>query len=534
MYKVLIVDDESFIRRGLAHCMDWEAHGCELLGTANDGRQALETIAQAGADIVISDIHMENMTGLELVERLNKEYPAIKCILLTGIYEFNSVYQAIKYNVVDLVLKPTSPSRVQQAVSKAIQQIETEQQEQSMREQFVHQNDQNKRLKHAMMLSNIVDGHTPPGEVAQALDNVGLHLHHFAVITVLLWGINECTAPASFYEVEKMIYNYADQLFEDIPYYCGFTNGHSIYFVVDYPDAAPDAYQDIKHLCTDLYQTVDNLSDYNSTIGIGRLYQDPSKLPKTARESVKAANYALYDKESVPVVCVETMPAISTHTILDIKHHIDALNDAMDATDSAMAGEVLGILAQYFVDQKLSIDEVRNVCAIMVNLCIRQLWDHSLLESQVFSRDLYAEIMTCMHIEELYNLSAKAVDMTIRHLANQVQEPRNLIEQAETYIRKHYHEELSLTRIADAIHISPSYLSRVFKSKRGVSLSTYIQNVRVERAKELIVSTELRTYEIAEQVGIADPVYFSKLFKKVTGMRVRDYRDAQMEERPVQ
>jgi len=527
MYKVLIVDDESFIRRGLEHCMDWGQHDCELVDTACDGLDALEKIQRLEPDIVISDINMDRMTGIELMERLNTGYPYIKCILLTGICEFNNIYSAIKYNVVDLILKPTSPSRIQQAISKAINEIQAEERNKGMREQIDLQNEQNQRLKHAMMLSNIVDGHTPAEEVVEALEHVGLYLHHYCVVTVLLWGISAKTSSA-FYQLEKMVYSYADQLFEDVLYYCGFTNGHSIHFVIDYEDQPDDFIGLIRHLCIDLYKTIDNLTDYNSTIGISGCHQQAAELLYAAKESVKAANYALYDKEAIPVVLVKNMPPISNDTIVGIKQHVDALSDAIESADLSRANAVLENIKEYYAEQKLPIDEVRNISALVANLCIRNLWDHDLLDNGIFStnHELYRGIMECTHLEDLYELSAKVVELTIRGLMEISNEPKNLIEHVESHIKKYYQSDLSLTKIADKYHISSSYLSRLFKSKKNISLSTYIQNVRVEKAKELIAATDLRTYEIAEQVGIADPVYFSKLFKKVTGMRVRDFRGA--------
>ena len=85
MYKVLIVDDEVFIQRGLRICMDWAAYGCELIGTASSGEEALEMVRKNRPDIIISDIHMQNMSGLELIEQIGLQYPEIKTILFTGV-----------------------------------------------------------------------------------------------------------------------------------------------------------------------------------------------------------------------------------------------------------------------------------------------------------------------------------------------------------------------------------------------------------------------------------------------------------------
>lgn len=514
--------------------MNWNEYRCDLVGTATDGLDALSKIEMLEPDIVISDINMNYMTGLELIERLNRERPDIKCILLTGICEFNNVYSAIKYNVVDLILKPTSPSRIQQAISKAINEKEAEKRNRDMCRQIDQQSEQNQKLKHAMMLSKIVDGHTPAHEVAAALDNIGLHLHNYCIITVLLWGISEKNTPASFYQVEQMVCNYFDQLFEDVPYYCCFTSAHSIHFVIDYEEAPWDITSVIHHLCVDLYKIIDNLTDYNSSIGIGHFYQEVALIPKATKESVKAANYALYDKESIPVVLAENMPPISTGIIFGIKRHIDELSDAVETANLNSALQALDTLKQYYLEQKLSIDEVRNISTIVANLCIRHLWDYALLDNAVFStnHEFYKSIMECTHIEDLHNVSAEIAKLTIQELVAMANKPKNLIEYVENHIQKNYYTDLSLTKIASKFHVSSCYLSRLFKSKMNISLSTYTQNVRIEKAKELIAATDLRTYEIAERVGITDPVYFSKLFKSVTGMRVRDYRKSDSLENP--
>ncbi|MDY3618365.1 response regulator transcription factor [Agathobaculum sp.] len=335
MYKILIVDDGESIRTGLTVGVDWELLGCEVAGSVPDGSQALACIRQDVPDIVLSDISMEPMNGLDLCAAINEQYPQIKCILLTGFYDFDNACQAIKYGVVELLLKPTSPAKISAAVNRAIGKIKENSLTDILCSEIQHQAIENLALKRSMLL------------------------------------------------------------------------------------------QELKAYC--------------------------------------------------------------------ISHQVPFL-------------------------------ENYNICLYLLNVCFQQFLSYdipgfSLNEQYSFSKKLSG----CKTIDSMYLL----LESTI-HLVNSTVEikpkPSDLIGRVVSYIHANYASVLSLESIAGVFSISAGYLGRLFKSRMSVNLSNYIQQVRIEKAKELIVNTGLHTYEIAEAVGISDPVYFSKLFKKLTGCRVRDYR----------
>lgn len=525
LYKVLIVDDENFIRKGLVSCMDWAAWGCELIGAAENGEQAMELVRQNKPDIVISDINMEKMSGLELVEQLSFQYPEIKAILFTGIYDFNNVYNAIKFDVVDLILKPTSPGRIQQALTKAIYQIETENAAGDMRALIKRQSEQNLKLKQTMLIENLADGSSYGEGTAEALEAVGLTLHNFVMVTLLLYGAHE-QASASFQEAARTITGYIDLLFEDSGYYCVFTGTRSFHILQDFGEVTPHTLAEVRAVCADLSKTIDNLTEYFCTIGISAVHADPSLLHQAMTESVGAANYAAYDKDNASIVEYTRMPRLSSDTIGGLRTYLDQLSDAIERMQPEAAHGILREMTAYYPAHKIPFEEVRGVGILVADLCIRLLWDYNCVGGDAFSskHEAYKNMLQCKHADELQHDLTAIVDLTIRNLAARSDSSRSMIDRVESYIRRSYQEELSLEKIAARYHISPGYLSRLFKSKKEVSLTTFIQNVRIEKAKELIASTDMRTYEIAAAVGIPDPVYFSKTFKKATGMRVRDFR----------
>lgn len=524
MYKILIVDDEESIRTGLTVGVDWELLGCEVAGSVPDGSQALACIRQDVPDIVLSDISMEPMNGLDLCAAINEQYPQIKCILLTGFYDFDNACQAIKYGVVELLLKPTSPAKISAAVNRAIGKIKENSLTDILCSEIQHQAIENLALKRSMLLQNIFSGIDYGQDLPQLLAEADINLKRYFVVTILVDCLaREEDTPGFYSRTEQVVCKYIASVFRPLQYYIAHRADQCIRVVVEAESAPQDARADLHSRCRELSSMIDTLTDFYITVGISDPHTDASELYLASRESDNASRFIVYTADD-PVIEYAALPKVPDRIMGEIRALMDNLTEAIRRLDLRASAGLLQELKAYCISHQVPFLENYNICLYLLNVCFQQFLSYdipgfSLNEQYSFSKKLSG----CKTIDSMYLL----LESTI-HLVNSTVEikpkPSDLIGRVVSYIHANYASVLSLESIAGVFSISAGYLGRLFKSRMSVNLSNYIQQVRIEKAKELIVNTGLHTYEIAEAVGISDPVYFSKLFKKLTGCRVRDYR----------
>lgn len=524
MYKVLIVDDEESIRTGLSVSIDWRLLNCTVIGCAADGSEALELIRQSAPDIILSDISMEPMSGIELCKILTQEFPQIKCILLTGFYDFDHACQAIKYNVVELLLKPTSPSKIKAAVQRAISKIQENTITEILNAEIQQRAIENLSLMQSMLLQNIYSGVEYSDSLPHLLADANINLREFFVITIFVEAAEKEEPQAGFYSrTEQLICKYLPGIFGSAHYYVAFRGDQYIRIAIDIPPNCTSPEHDIHNDCHKLASMIDTLTDFYVTIGISALHDDIYELCRAAQESDNASHFAIYSIDD-PVIEYSSLPILSNEIKSEIKTLMDELSDSISRLDFKATDRLLDNLQTFCTLHRIPFLDSYNICLNLLNICFQQFFSYDILGFSSNEQLLYRQkLKNSSSIEAQYVVLRSAVSLISSALESK-STTSSLISSICCYIRSNYRTSLSLDSIAEVFSISPGYLSRIFKKQMNVNLSTYIQQIRIDKAKELILSTDLHTYEIAEAVGIADPVYFSKLFKKLTGLRVRDFK----------
>lgn len=503
-YSVMLVDNEPATPRGLMRLIDWEAHGCRVTSVAEDGRSAVRQIQESPPNIVITDIRMPEMDGLELCRWVREHYPATQLILLTGFPDFEYAQQAIQYQVVDFVLKPTTEETLSAAVKKACGRL---------RERDGRGGeDQSLLLERQMLLGEMIfNNRHSLLYTMNRLHELELDLTSYYVLSLCVLDRNR----------EESV-----QLRQAREFLTKCWSGYSLYFVsksdnccyavLNMPEgASPEA------LCVQTVETANLQMDFVLTAGISRLHHNPLHLQQAAREADDAQQFTLYSSQP-SVMCCENLPRLSDDTAQVLLRKLKLVETALENRSRDMTLKNLDGLFLFMREAKLPFSSMYQAAALLYNFCTSLLLSHNLSSGELPADCYGLQMGTAAELEtELRSFVLE----TLNRIGRTRENIDSIIYEAKQYIDQNYSANLSLDTLAAQVHLSASYFSKLFKREMGENLSTYIQNIRIERAKTLLLTTNKKAYEIADEVGICDPVYFSKIFKKATGFKPKDYRN---------
>uniref|UniRef100_UPI0006D02E65 response regulator n=1 Tax=Clostridium sp. NkU-1 TaxID=1095009 RepID=UPI0006D02E65 len=516
MLKVMIVDNETVIRKGLAHIIQWESLGCIVTAQAEDGVDALEQISRSQPDIVISDIRMPGMDGLDLAQEIFKHYPWIKVIILTGFPDFEYAKRAISYQVVDFVLKPVSLENLTEAIEKAKKQVLSAATGLQLKKELASKNEQNLELQREMFLRDLLrNSDISHLFLTNRLVSLKLNLTSYYVLRLDVAPLEEGDLSQHYLEQMKRILT---DCISDYKIYFIPTDLFVCYGILIAPSAYP-----VADKCFETFHILSSFPQFLLYIGISLHQNNPLDLEKAAEQANQAVQFAKHSPE-LPVVCINQVPPVPQTVMETIYHDLKALKTAVDYQNLEKAREILKRLFTGFYENRLPLDTVRSICVYIHQFCIGMVFQSD-GETSMEGSHLSAlkQLVASNSVASTEETMMVFMEHLLRH-AVPSDDAARIIHSVKSHIALHYGDDISLESLASMVHLSPNYLSRLFKKETGENLSIYIQDLRIEEAKTLLCTTSLKTYEVAERVGIPDPVYFSRIFKKKTGEKPKDYR----------
>lgn len=519
MYKVMIVDNEDAIRNGLVNCIRWETLGCEVPVQACDGIDALDQFRKSVPDILISDIRMPGMDGMELSDRVSAEYPHTKIIILTGFPDFDYAQRAIQYHVVDFVLKPTSVEGITKAIEKAKQRLSEESSTRNALEKLKDTSEQNLNLQKSLLVYDLIQrNHMSQLYVLNRMAQLGIDFAGYYLlrldITETEAGPQQSSLLAQVQSVLQDAVGSRDLLF--VP--CGDASCYA-------PVCVPENFE-IQDKCEETISIARSMLKTQLYIGISRYTDDAMKMAGAAAEANQAVQFSRYFSECT-AVRFESMPQIPQEITDRIFRELRSMQASVNRQDPQETEDILKRLFATVRKNHLPIEAVRNICLHIHQFCSNLLFRLN-TDENYFPESGMDALHRLMQSETVDDMESCMTAFTAHMFDRTDTDPvstDNIIRSIKAYISEHYAEDFSLTQISEHVYLSPSYLSKLFKRKTGENLSNYLQNFRIEQARVLLKTTDLKTYEIAEKTGIPDPVYFSRIFKKLTGLKPKDYRN---------
>lgn len=531
--KVFLVEDEMVIRNGIVKSINWEKEGYRLVGEASDGELAYPMILKEKPDILLTDIKMPFMDGLELSRLVKQELPDTKILIFSGYDEFEYAKEAIRIGVTEYLLKPVSSEQLLEVMRRISKQIEQDREEREMLRQYQEDMKENVERERQNFFSHVIRGEVSIGEAVKNGKKYGMDLSagFYSIILFKIFSTPEENI------VSEHIWKICEKIetkVDEIPYAYYFQRGIDGWVFLLTAESKEQMEERQKNLCDCLAEIMKNERKVEYFGGIGKSVERIRNLGQSFRDAER--------------IFAERFTRQSNQFLSGFEKMDVYKDDEFQIKDLGDVGK-----SREMIEKFLNNGTKEELEEFMDTYFIRMKEDklQSTLMRQYIIMDIYIVIMSfCEKIDAVnhdYQQETEKLKSTIQnmnsvseirsyitYMLNQAIELRDsiskkryadIIKAAEKMISEHYmSEEISLNSVADSVGMSPSYFSSVFSKESGKTFVEFLTETRMEKAKELLMCSALKTSEIGYEVGYKDPHYFSYIFKKTQGCSPKDYR----------
>lgn len=534
--KVFLVEDEMVIRRGIKNSIDWEKEGYIFCGEASDGELAYPMIIKEKPDILITDIRMPFMDGLELCKLVKEELPNIKILILSGYDEFDYAKEAIRLGVTEYLLKPISSGKLLEALNGVSESIRREKEDKDLVRKYMEEMRENTEHEKQKFFEQMIAGNL---SMADALEtgkkyemNLSAGMYNLLLFRFTL-GEENRKSRELLGEAEYAI----KKLTERLEYVFEFQRDVEGWAFLLMADNEEQMSERVKELSKDLEEIMKNYSTIAYFGGIGQPVARLRELEESFREAERALA-ARFTMELNRIISVEDIRmAQNVDTLDDIEitsfGEIEKTRTMLEKFLNNGAEDEIDEFVDVYINE-LPEENLKSVLMrqyiimdayiVMMSFCEKIEGIEGEMQAQ--SEELKNSMKTIQTLEEIKNYIRMLLKKIIG-VRDTISGRRysDIIEIAKDQIRKTYmSDEISLNTIAAEVGMSPSYFSSIFSKEMGKTFVEYLTEIRMDRAKELLMCSSMKTSEIGYEVGYKDPHYFSYIFKKTQNCTPKEFR----------
>ncbi len=510
-YKVFLVDDDRFVRKGLINLIDWEGCGFEVCAEADNGEDALEYIQLNNPDLVITDIKMPVLDGLELIKQIveSKNSPP-NFIIITGYSDFKYAQRAVKYSVHDFILKPVDKEEIEDTLKRVAEKHTKKLQVDRNRNNILATTAFNELItgeleeedRHDCMRKLNINQTSGMAYIIIEVNNIMIHstkIHE--VISDKIHGEN-LHSPTLFREHGNNRIGILIKSEEIHPF------GYSIL-------------QFSKMLKTQLMVSLNTAV----SIYVGKIVNDPDDIKETYETAVKTLQFKYLETIESPIIYGRTKVSAVNYIELDHTLYL-TLMEHIEENQISKIKQSIDKMFEQFLEKAFAKDAVRTSINRVVHEVVKTIQSMNGDEKDIPSLQIMLNWdnmpRTLQKIKEIF-LGFILEAATFLSQLNKDSGKLN-IHRIKKYVDSHYREELTLKSIANKFFMNPVYMGQLFKKTYGIYFKDYLLQVRMCEAKKNLRQTDMRIYEVAENVGFSNSDYFVTQFEKATGVTPTQYR----------
>lgn len=520
MYRLVVVDDEQAIRKGMCNYIAWDVMGFQVDADFEDGKETIEYLKDHQVDVLMTDIEMAEVSGLELARYVWENHLPVKVVILSGYREFEYARKAIEYNVEHYLLKPIRIDELQQVFGKIKKQLDESRQQQEK------QNDREREfqeflpeLQEQFWISLLVGGLRYKEKIMQKKELLCLDfdLDKPCAIVDVTMEINPDMSQM-YYQQRDNRYNLLNNIFgaDDQR-----LNYHPVYLTSDILKVIVTTHEEMsleefQNCLTEQLQKKKEAVSMLLTLEMGVSVEEFFSNMLDLAEHKYSLQMHVKEKDGEKIRLVQ-----EDHDRLQQKYRL--LMQTIDDSDfDALEGLVESL---FFEFRKFPLEELKRFLVDMFSMLSRKFMKMSTeLWQDVKAYMDYQQIMAAEDKKAVKHICLEMLRKTNLIMeSHQNQVTRSVVDRAMQYMREHYNEELSLEILADHYYLNPTYFSRIFRQYAGETFTDYLMELRMTKAQELLLMGKYRIYEVSQMVGYKSDKYFCRAFKQYTKLSPTEY-----------
>lgn len=537
-YRMMIVDDEVSTRSGLRDCFNWSVYGIEVAGEAGDGASGLELFHKLKPHIVLTDVKMPKMNGIEFARKIRELDANVKIVFISGYDDVDYLKSALRMDAVDYVLKPINRNEMAAVFDKVVKLADSEVEQREMLGRMNARLVQSLPLLRERFLARLLqDGGAQPGDVEKQLDFLELSFPREAVYSTILISLDdqeilfERLSPREVELTSFSIQNICQEIVSRYMHGYVFEHQKGEFAAIlcmkeeAEKDSLYEMLTEIKNSLDDFLQRLMNLS---ISIGVGSSVQQLEELCQSFGHAGDALHQKLFLGKN-RLIMIDQLDMSGDWDFRTVRKACDKLPALLKGSDeSAMMAYVDGLFKELLRNRRLNLKYCRLICLDLLLMTSQFLLDIDLVHEELDQAEetLRGGIMKLETIGDMKESLTGYLGLACRHFGERkTNKSRNVIERIKAVIEARFHENLTISDVAKEVYLTTTYVCLIFKQETGYTINDYLTKMRMEAATAMLKDPGRKLHDICYAIGYSEPSYFSKMFKKYTGLSPSEYRN---------
>jgi two-component system response regulator YesN len=535
----MIVDDEASTRTGLRDYFDWASYGIEVVGEAGDGAAGLELARKLKPHIVLTDVKMPKLNGIEFARRLKEQDEKVKIVFISGYDDVDYLKSALKMDAVDYILKPVNRNEISLVFDKVVKLADSEK---NQRELLSKMSAKLQRsiplLRERFLLRLLKEGSGNGGDLEGQIEFLELNLPLEGVYCTIIISIDDqeiLFESLSVREVELTTFSIQNICQEIVSRYM---QGYVFEYrkgefaaILCMPeeeaekDVLYEMLADIKSSLDDFLQRLMNIS---ISIGVGSTVTRLKELNQSCSHAEDALHQKLFLGKN-QLILIDQLEMPGDWDFRTVRRKCDKLPSLLKASDESVIAAYLDeLFGELTRNRTLTAKYCRMICQELLLLASQFLLNLELQEEQLDDMEerVRNDVMKLETAGEMKAALLAYLQQACRYIGDRkTNKSRNVIERIKSMIETRFQENVTISDIAKEVYLTTTYVCLIFKQETGMTLNDYLTKVRMETALDMLKDPANKLHDICYAIGYSEPSYFSKMFKKYTGLSPSEYRN---------